>query len=183
MKKKCQIIMLPTKEESNIYKSRFSTGLGYKDIATIYTIEDQGQHLFVLSNEEIKEGDYFYNPSTKEILFASKEMIIWNSDTGQSHKGWKKLIATTDSIYINNINTCNKLPKISKKFIENYIEKYNSMDVITDIEVEYQYYCCVNGIVDIKHLEFCNRIPCRDVRNAERLLINLDNTIKITEIE
>ena len=38
------------------------------------------------------------NPATKEVLFASKEMLSWNSDTTQKHRGWNKIITSTKFI-------------------------------------------------------------------------------------
>ena len=38
---------------------------------------------------EIKENDKFYNPSTNEILIATKEMISWNWDGTSVPKTWK----------------------------------------------------------------------------------------------
>ena len=58
--------------------------------------EMQWNNIYITSDEEIKKGDWFYNPATKEALYASKEMLSWNCDTTQEHKGWKKIILTTD---------------------------------------------------------------------------------------
>ena len=52
-------------------------------------------HYLVVDNSEIKEGDWFYNPATKEVLYASKDMLSWNNDTSQEHKGWKKITHST----------------------------------------------------------------------------------------
>jgi hypothetical protein len=66
---------------------------------------------------EIKEGDTFWNPSTSEYLFASKEMLSWNYPTPNT---WKKVklflcsrdiqvgdkvfgtILTGDNVYVSN---------------------------------------------------------------------------------
>lgn len=85
------------------------------------------QYLYLISDAPIEEGDYFYNRSTKEILYASKEMLSWNSDTSQEHKGWKKVIATDDK----NLN----LPILPKRLITTYVVKQgkiNNIKIKTD---------------------------------------------------
>lgn len=51
-----------------------------------------------MDDSEIKEGDWFYGPATKEALYASKSMLSWNSDTTQEHKGWKKITHSTQPL-------------------------------------------------------------------------------------
>lgn len=100
-----------------------------------------GQHLYIISDDEIKEGDW----------------IIWNNKIVQAidtaYHTAKKIIATTDtslkilderkSIDIPNVGGglyFIKLPQPSQQFIEKYIESYNKGEVITDVLVEYVKY-------------------------------------------
>ena len=55
-----------------------------------------GEIYITAPQEDIKENDHFHNRATNEILFASKEMLAWNNDTTQEHKGWTKVIMTSD---------------------------------------------------------------------------------------
>lgn len=48
-------------------------------------------YALIVDESDIKEGDWFYSPATKEALDASKDMLSWNNDTTQEHKGWKKI--------------------------------------------------------------------------------------------
>jgi hypothetical protein len=63
---------------------------------TRQTPDDLLYELYITNSEEIKEGDWLYSPAAKEVLYASHDMLSWNSDTTQEHKGWKKIILTTD---------------------------------------------------------------------------------------
>jgi hypothetical protein len=103
-RKRVQVHMLPT-EDGVIDGSLISRAIDNKlAIANCLTLEDKNakrdghinNYLYFTTDEEIKEGDWFYNPATKGVLYASKEMLSWNCDTTQEHKGWKKIIATTD---------------------------------------------------------------------------------------
>jgi len=83
------------------------------------------QHLYFLSDEEIKEGDWYMT----EIPHT-----IWQYDRNKglsSGRGWnKKIIATTDK----SLN----LPHTSDSFIEKYVEEYNKGNIITEVMVEYE---------------------------------------------
>lgn len=105
--------MLPTEKASHIYLNIKTNKLGYvtgeypedltqfpqKDLIT------QNQHLYILSDEEIKEGDWFYHTNLK--IVQHKEF----KSTGNINK--KKIIATTnESLEI--------VPKIPQDFIKEY---------------------------------------------------------------
>lgn len=78
------------------------------------------QHLYIISDEEIKEGDWCVNPNTTIVQyrqrFRDKEIL-------------KQIIATTDEGL--------GLPTISIEFIEQYIKDYNNGNQITEVLVEY----------------------------------------------
>jgi hypothetical protein len=87
------IHLIPTDKPSRLHLGNSGLVL-CESVLSKYTIN--GQHICITNDEEIKEGDWFYNPATKEALYASKEMLSWNCNTTQEHKGWKKIILTTD---------------------------------------------------------------------------------------
>ena len=94
------------------------------------------QHLYIISDDDIKEGDW----------------VIWNNQIEQAKRvesqmayhGFKKIIATTDrSLQINTFYKVTGvfdggLPQPSQQFIEKYIEEYNKGNVIIDVLVEYE---------------------------------------------
>ena len=71
--KDIDVVMLPTKEKSDIVKNNgvnklyFEEGLEYKD--------DEYQHLYITSNEEIKEGDYVNDILALKIHIADEGIV------------------------------------------------------------------------------------------------------------
>ena len=89
------------------------------------------QHLYIISDEEIKEGDWYYESEFQLILKKEGKGILKA----------KKIIATTDTSLICEQERFLKgykseLPKPSQQFIEKYIEEYNKGNVITEVLVE-----------------------------------------------
>ena len=98
----------------------------------------QLQNLYIISDDEIKKGDYYIIDDVPELLKNNGLKFIDDY--------CKKVIATTDtSLYIHQKETISLpervfyLPQPSKQFIEKYIEEYNKGNIITDVLVEYEY--------------------------------------------
>jgi hypothetical protein len=119
MKQKKQIIMLPSEKPSQIFKA--SNGLNYYPKPLHQVIPEQAvfQHLYILSDEEIKEGDWYYNNTGRAIEYLKH---LLPSDG----KYCKKIIATTDP----ELNC----PQIPQHIIEAYVKK-----PFDEVEVEYEY--------------------------------------------
>jgi len=121
--KNCKVVMLPTNEkaQSIIYfdcDSKLSIGFNI-----FRTLPDISQHLYITSDEEIKENDWSYDRMMQSI---GQHNNVYSS----------KIIATTDfKISPNSLQAI--IPKLSQQFIEKYIEEYNKGNVITDVLVEY----------------------------------------------
>jgi len=101
------------------------------------------QHLYFLSDEEIKEGDW--------IMRAFDNIILRDNINSDNRKGEKfyKIIATTDTslkISVENskktafdyISEVKYLPQPSTQFIQKYIEEYNRGSQIKKVLVEYE---------------------------------------------
>lgn len=135
--KKCPVVMLPTNEKAiinlNEYRKDVPTLNHSKEISNYETnpyqlIRDRGyqpQHLYILSDEEIKEGDWCYH-SGRGIITQ------WFNRPGsyKEKDALRKIIATTD----NSLG----LPQPSQSFIEKYVEEYNKGNIITEVMVEYE---------------------------------------------
>ena len=132
----CEVVMLATNTKST-FKGQVVIGAGNHLFNALET-NDIGslvaQHLYITSNEEIKEGDWCYNSKRKSIelgkyMIGTNEFIFC-----------KKIIATTDtSLTIIDYVDCEyPLPQPSKQFIQKYIEEYNKGRVISEVEVEYE---------------------------------------------
>ena len=141
--KKGKVVMLPTNEPSKIgnlatYQKRSLAKVIKEGINPIGSTV-QFWNLYIISDDEIKKGDYIYCTITNAI-----EIAKYNHD--YLIRDWKKVIATTDtSLKIDNPNydigrlAYINLPQPSKQFIEKYIEEYNKGNIITDVLVEYEY--------------------------------------------
>ena len=159
------------------------------------------QHLYIISDDEIKEGDYFLadnrlNTTSNKglpnwvLCKCTKVKNSWvycNEIPDEGHNGdWcKKIITTTDtSLYIHQKETISLpervfyLPQPSQQFIQKFVEEYNKGNIITDVLVEYEL---------ISNEEyFGNTVnPDDDVPYFdERLKINhKDNTITIKKVK
>ena len=106
--KKCRIIALETNNNNNAIK------LG---------INNNYYHLYMISNDKIKEDDYYYSIQKNEvetptgIYKADKSYKLANEDYNDY-----KVIMTTDK----SLN----LPEIPESFVEKYIKRYNDNDTV-----------------------------------------------------
>lgn len=158
MQEKRQIVMLPTEKaiENGILKVIKEVHKGFIEVNNLFIakrsergnkIFDAGinsssykgvlepQNLYILSNEEIKEGDWYYDRINN----------IVDNNFYLNQNGNKKIIAATDPELIINIKikghtdgTNYYLPKISQDFIEAYIKAYNEDNIIKEVMVEYE---------------------------------------------
>jgi hypothetical protein len=130
--KREHVIMLPTNKQSSLALIDIPTPIlcssiqrkeGQLYIKESYPLNINTQHLYIISDDEIKEGDWCID-TINNILFMSDGNLKLHKNTD------KKIIATTD--------TSLGLPQPSQQFIEKYIESYNKGEVITDVLVEYE---------------------------------------------
>ena len=194
--KKAKVVMLPTNQKTNRMICKDITGQD-KIIAikTKYLMAHEdyiGHHLYIISDDEIKEGDWFLSDSrgtkqeppkyrVEQCIKVENGWIfghIEGMEVGHNPDWSKQIIATTEAsleIVSKGINPVyEQLPQPSQQFIE----EYNKGNVITDVLVEYEL---------ISNEEyFGNTInPDDDVPYFdERLKINSkDNTITIKKVK
>ncbi len=183
MKKECNIVMLATDNPSNIVQIHPDT-ISYTTTESISGGEYQ--HLHITSDEEIKEGDWIYNPYSKYKIYKAND---FNKDhkgnefiSGYTKKDCKKIIATTDILGISPFGGQDilEVPQIPQSFIDTFIEEYNKGNVIDKVLVEYE-----EGKIEHPLLEpFPNNLSYADeLGHWNRLKTNFDNTINISLIE
>jgi hypothetical protein len=160
MYKKCKLVMLTSNEKAPIFSIRswkklYNSNM-VKAINPITFNDDESyQHLYIISDEEIKEGDW---------CIINDSIRIGKYD-GNINKNWyKKIISSTDS----NLN----LPQPSQSFIDKYIEEYNKGNIITDVMVEY------DTTLGDKEDENQNLIPINIIKVNSK-----DNTITIKKVK
>ena len=136
--KRTQVIILPTENNTNIVKI-LKDNLHYttsKNIpGGIY------QNLYIISDDEIKEGDYRYSKIQNNVTLAVKTDINTNYYKETKNYYFKVIAATDNSLTLSHggdfgNNIVKSLPKPSQQFIEKYIESYNKDKIITDVLVE-----------------------------------------------
>lgn len=122
------------------------------------------QHLYITSDEEIKENSLVLLPDKTIHRMNASDMISY-LDSGS--KATKLIIASTKAFM--------SLPYISREFIENYIKAYNTSNVIKEVEVEYE--------VLVRTDAPFNRHRSLNENTKIKLKVNPDNTINIKQIK
>jgi len=190
--KSAKVIMLPTNKggynlwlnkNNNLVYHKFPYGIG------------KPQHLYIISDDEIKDDDWCYHTNNKSILKINKG----EGKLMKEHLYLKKIIATTDESLklpcscsgMKDKVTCNwmckthrdyMLPQPSQSFIEKYVESYNNGKPIVDVLVEYEDYYCKNNHYQLDK-GVCRYPYCNEF-NYSKLKINpKDNTITIKRIK
>jgi hypothetical protein len=149
MWKDCKVVMLPTNEKA-MQKGQIYL---HEDIIRISNLDIEvknklvkPQHLYILSDDEIKKYDFVYNPIYKTIY-----QWIENADIKFDKINAKKIIATTNPLlnkelgyFTFNVNCWDErtvmqtergsLPKPTKDFIHKFCE----MNGIWDVQVVYE---------------------------------------------
>lgn len=189
--KTCNVVMLPTNTNSDLILSLSDSKLYWKN----GYFAGNKQHLYITSDEDIKEGDWIIHIPTSKII------LNYNLDRA-SDKNLFKIIASTDPSIVFPVPdsldlypfsyTQKKYPQIPQSFIDYYINKYNKGNKIEKVEVEYivdkydirnQYKDCLSG----KYWMDEPIPPSPDVlyTNAEYYIpkTNSDNTINIKPIK
>jgi hypothetical protein len=101
-------------------------------------IETQNQHLYITSDDELKDGDWCYDVELKQI---DKYSNTWCELAKQNAR---KIIATTDTLgFVDEAlsksmggEVQRRLPSPSENFIKAYIEAHNNGNAIEDVLIE-----------------------------------------------
>lgn len=129
MKKAYKIVMLPTANESELWIND-SQGGKLCDFSQPLkaTSGNKNQHLYILSDEEIKPNDIWYDDKDKYVTSANLRCLRQVNNSDECFK----VIASTDK----SLN----LPGIPQSYIEYYIEEYNEGNKIEEVELNIQLY-------------------------------------------
>lgn len=169
--KECDIVMLPATNDSGYW----------------FSFAHKRQHLYLLSNEQINEGDWYLNWETNYATEPREKWVLYNCTSKPNGNQPKKIIASTDTNlhytkcnhcgHLNQMhdwscNNCHKqgslyfnMPKLPEDFIKKYVESNGKMDKIL---VEYE------GIESIIEQRI-NTIHTFEYK----IKLNPDNTINI----
>lgn len=177
-----KIIMLPTEKSRLIYIGNFKK-LHYMDYVPIGLDNDEiAQHLYIISDEQIKEGDWYINRfnqihQASDINLTSQEE--WNT--------CKKIVATTDNLQLNqDLTKCvadlvieNKvfLSQLPDSFISVYIKAYNEGKPITEIDLEMEQKYHIRGNNEYKDYLTRKEEKHCEWKKITRIKTREDNTV------
>lgn len=154
--KKCQVHLIESSNKSPIAK--WKDGNKYLSLTTnsrnweIDTTKETYQHLYITSDDEIKEKDYVYVACSeveveeiRQVTGYYNGQFLFDDKSQIDIEYCKKVIATTDkslhnpvAYSDNQISSWQHLPQPSESFIQKYIESYNKGEKIEDVLVEYE---------------------------------------------
>lgn len=201
MLKRAKVVMLPTNEVNGDFsKERVYPCIlqyGFKDQERLVFAKSNiktptiQHHLYIISNDEIKEGDVWFNKDDQSINTG----INWSF--ANNAPSCNKVIATTnESLKLkkyNSFNSCcrNKeechcsLPQLSQSFVIKYVEKYNAGQPIVDIMVECNQYFGDKLISSKEDYEFYIRHGSYSETNKwkEKLKVDKNNCITIKPVK
>jgi hypothetical protein len=143
-KLKCKVIILPSNEIGNgaIFVDSVDQGcLVINPKNTKVNRKDcEYKHLYLVSDREIKEGDWFINANTEQVDQYNTHSFIEGSMTVDD----KKIEASTDSSFNDDIKVLNReyvkalnslLPVIPDSFVEKYVNHQGNIEeVYIDME-------------------------------------------------
>jgi len=139
MKKTFKVVMLPTNKKAKVGQLNLASYNTNPLELIHYVITGEGlqpQHLYIISDDEIKEGDWYMNK------FGRLSIKVIGD---KSNEGDKKIVATTDnSITIKNDITnpnfdeypYSPLPQLPESFIQAFVKAYNEGKPITEVDLE-----------------------------------------------
>lgn len=183
MLKKCKLVMLASNQKAITNQLFISDNKQLYNCLKGIDCRFDAQHLYILSDEDIKEGDW---------VECNKQIYQHNSRAYSTAE--KKIIATTDTSLLSNkvlryregnlgeATDYLPLPQPSQSFIEKYIEKYNKGKRITGVMVEYEGFECSNGHY-MNHQTVCNYPHCEQNNYPKFKVSSKDNTITIKPVK
>ena len=138
MKKTVKVVMLSTEKADIIHLNLHLNKLSIFNKPYPNGDNTKSQHLYLTSDEEIKEGDWVIENSNIIVkvvsLFEDNCLVKNNTAYNTNLKLCKKIVATTD----NSINVNYPIAEIPESFIQAYIKAYNEGNTITEVTVEYE---------------------------------------------
>lgn len=149
LKKKCLVMMVET-NDNTIIKKNLSDKLLFKNFIATAT---QNQHLHIVSDDEIKEGDLVFCNLRVQIVdtldIENNTVNFVNPIYNGYISACKKIIATTDKSLTHfaphmdcnglGCDDCLKhsLPEPSPQFIQKFIDEYNKGNIIKEVNVDF----------------------------------------------
>lgn len=122
--------MLPTDQPSNIHLNTSTGNLIFTEKkVTPHNAVHQSQFLYVISDDEIKDNNWFYNAS-QEKIFQHK---------GDEFNPFEKVIASTDTSLkiFGELNKYDQYDQYLPSLTNEFLQKYCALKGIEEVEIEY----------------------------------------------
>lgn len=161
----CDVVMLETSKTNNLNDIVLNSNKTRLATLNPLTIDSKqpctNQHLYILSNDEIKEGDWCIS-----MNLAYKKPFQCTNLLYAKEYNCKKILATTD--------TSLKLPQIPTTFIQQYIDAYNNGNVIEKCLMKVEF-----GEISESYFDGeCERLPIHIKLNENNEISILPPTVK-----
>jgi|DEB0MinimDraft_12_1074336.scaffolds.fasta_scaffold00020_9 hypothetical protein len=188
MKKQVKAHMLPTDRATSLWNC--GSDLCYDDKATLKSVDSiwVPQHIYITSDEKIKEGDHILSKYSIGALYIDGKL---NTVKMLAEGKWRKIIATSDrslkiKIPLENrtgLHVTKKLPNVSQSFIKEFVESGGK----EDWEVEYHFegeFCGLCGFTR-ESKQCINRSECDNKWSGGELKPKLDsdNCVILSAVE
>lgn len=147
---KKRIICLPTNKAENALILNTQLGKMWKTLCSFMTqsylssINCTSHHLYVISDEEIKEGESCWgiNKNRDTLYFLENSIkgtyLYWDKVIASSDKSLKVEIDCPDNIPGCLVYHTRLVPNLKDSFIQKWIEQYNKGNLIKWVNVEYE---------------------------------------------
>jgi len=138
MEKKTQVVMLPTNKASTrdkmILKSHISGKLMYEQIGITRNTTVETQHLYFLSDEDIKKGDWYVQGTLKQATKELEGHILYKvvASTDKSLKLFSAMSLNLETPIYNH-----PFPQINEAFQRVWVDEYNAGTPIEWVNLEY----------------------------------------------
>lgn len=157
-RKRCKVVMLKAKGNSHIWNNVSWNNhkivddmLVYnpketRELANLKGVQIIPRHLYIVSDDEIKEGDWVYNE--KNPTYGKVFQCVVDNETGiyKGPSGFKKIIATTDKSLLRDkdkVDYFKEYVPIGDMYLPSpsadFIKKYCEAGGIDEVDVEYEY--------------------------------------------
>ena len=141
------IHILPTDKPSRLLYFGTSKELTLQvNPATFRVFERSTQHIYITSDEEIKDGDYFWKPDCNMIFKAEYT----------PHKGCQKVILTTDTDLIKD-----GVQAIDDEFLEWFVKNPSCESV--DVKQQHQYHSSKEFYIDADYVD-CSKEQYQSIK-------------------
>ena len=167
MTNKHKVVLVPT-EDKTAPIGQFKDGLKLSTMNCIIPF-----HIHIISDEEIKQGDWFLDWNNKQdsgIQKCTKRHLESFKDSGIL---CKKIVSSSDASL--------GLPLVPDTFEKYYVDQHNLGNVITEVDVEYETTTDTKAYNTLLHDDYYKKFP-EELPNCiiiNKPKVNSDNTINI----